>query len=221
LQASGKSILIDTSTDLRQQAMRARIPRLDAVLYTHPHADHVHGIDELRSFNYIQRQETIPIYGNAWSIEELRERFPYIFRPAAHQEGGGVPLLELREIDARAQSLDIAGVRVIPIALQHGSKESVAYRFDDIAYVTDTSYIPPESLQRLQGLKVLVLDCLRLERHGTHLNLEQALEVVSQLRPRKTYLTHMGHDFDYATWSRKLPRGVALAYDGLAIKTGE
>ena len=197
--------------------MRAKIPRVDAVLYTHPHADHLHGIDELRSFNFIQGT-SIPLFGNAWTCHELKYKFDYIFRPGP-MEGGGVPLLELNEIAGSTPLLDIQGVPVIPVSLAHGSKETLGYRIDSVAYVIDCSYIAPQSLERLKGLDVLVLDCLRLEPHGTHLNLEQALEVVSQVRPKQTFLTHLGHDFDYVKWGKKLPRGVALAYDGLMFKT--
>jgi phosphoribosyl 1,2-cyclic phosphate phosphodiesterase len=211
----GKSFLVDTSTDLRAQALRARIPRVDAVLYTHPHADHIHGIDELRSYNFIQRS-AIPAYGNAWTCEELRTKFSYIFQPGP-VEGGGIPQVVLHEFDTDSSALNIAGIEVIPISLQHGSKESVGYRIDSVAYVTDCSYIAPSSLDRLKGLSVLVLDCLRLEPHGTHFHLDQALDVVMELRPKKTFLTHLGHDFDYVKWARRLPKGVALAYDGLKI----
>jgi phosphoribosyl 1,2-cyclic phosphate phosphodiesterase len=217
LQTRGKSVLIDTSTDLRQQALREKIPRVDAVLYTHPHADHLHGIDELRSYNFAQNA-SIPIYGNKWTCDELRMRFPYVFEPTV-VEGGGIPQLILNEFQSSTEALDILGVPVIPISLQHGSRECIGYRIDSVAYVTDCSYIPPTSLERLKGLSVLVLDCLRLEKHGTHFNLDQALELANQLRPRRTYLTHMGHEFDYTKWSKKLPRGVQLAYDGLKIRT--
>jgi phosphoribosyl 1,2-cyclic phosphate phosphodiesterase len=217
VQKKGKSILIDTSTDLRQQALRAKIQRIDAVLYTHPHADHIHGIDELRSYNFIQRS-SIPVYGNSWTCDELRHKFNYIFAPGP-VEGGGIPQLELHQLDSQAESVDIQGVSVTSISLQHGSKECLGYRIDSVAYVTDCSYIPSLSIERLKGLSVLILDCLRLQPHGTHFHLEQALEMISVLRPKKTFLTHLGHDFDYVKWNRKLPRGVSLAYDGLKIKT--
>lgn len=217
LEWRGKSVLIDTSTDLREQALRARIRHLDAVLFTHPHADHVHGIDELRSFNFLQKAE-IPVYGNEWTCRELMEKFRYIFQPDDVQEGGGVPGLQLHPIDGHADVLKIQGLKIVPISVLHGSKECLGYRFDRIAYVTDCSYIPPQSLDRLNGLSVLILDCLRIRPHGTHFHLDQALEVVSQLRPKRTFLTHLGHDLDYSKWSRKLPKGVAFAYDGLTLE---
>lgn len=213
--AAPTSLLIDTSTDLRQQALRHKIRRVDAVLYTHPHADHIHGIDELRSYNFLQKT-TIPLYGNTWTCGELRQKFGYIFNPGP-VEGGGIPQLTLEQFDSAVQTLDVQGVPVTPISLRHGSQECIGYRIESVAYITDCSYIPPSSMERLNGLSVLVLDCLRLSKHGTHFNLEQALEVISQVRPKKTYLTHMGHDFDYGKWDRRLPKGVHLAYDGLKI----
>jgi phosphoribosyl 1,2-cyclic phosphate phosphodiesterase len=208
--------LIDTSTDLRQQAIRAKIPRIDAVLYTHPHADHVHGIDELRSFNFIQKQ-AIPVYGNRWTYDELKGKFPYIFNPAP-VEGGGIPQLLLNLINTQDPWFEVLGEKIIPISLSHGSKECVGYRIDSVAYITDCNYIPPESLRRLEGLSTLVLDCLRLAPHGTHFNLDQALDTVSKLKPKRTYLTHLGHEFDYSKGSKKLPKGVSFAYDGLIIR---
>jgi len=216
VQVNGKSILIDTSTDLRQQALRAKIPRIDAVLYTHPHADHIHGIDELRGFNFFQK-DRIPLYGNAWTCRELNEKFHYIFSNL-QPEGGGIPLLDLHQIDAQKTSLSVSGIPVIPLSLEHGSQESVGYRIGPVAYVTDCSAIPLSTQNRLQNLSVLILDCVRLKAHRTHFNLEQALEAVSILRPKKTYLTHLGHDFEYKGWTKRLPKGVAFAYDGLVIK---
>jgi phosphoribosyl 1,2-cyclic phosphate phosphodiesterase len=217
IQVQGKNILIDTSTDLREQALRAKIPRVDAVLYTHPHADHIHGIDELRSFNFFQK-EAIPIYGNAWTCEDLTHRFSYIFQPPGIVEGGGVPLLQLHNIKASSPFLEILGQKVIPLSLMHGSKECVGYRLNSFAYITDCNYIPPQTLARLNDLSVLILDCLRITPHTTHLNLDQALAIVQKIKPKRTFLTHLGHDFDYVSWKTKLPKGVALAYDGLTLR---
>lgn len=220
LRSKDRGVLIDAATDLRQQALRFRVDRVDAVLFTHPHADHVHGIDELRSYNFIQRTD-IPVFGNDWTRQELFAKFSYIFEPGP-VEGGGIPRLGFRLIQGKQKSIPemdkLLGSRVIPISVSHGSKECLGYRIGSVAYVTDCSYIPPKSLDRLQGLSVLVLDCLRLQQHGTHLNLDQALEIAERVRARKTYLTHLGHDFDYATWVKRLPKGVSLAYDGLRIR---
>lgn len=225
VEIGGKSILIDTSTDLRQQALRYQIPRVDAVLYTHPHADHVQGIDELRSYNFLQRGR-IPVFGNTWTQRDLFARFQYIFQPKPI-EGGGIPLLDFHLIDPQEDVLsgvrDLLGVQVVPIPVLHGTPECVGYRFGSVAYLTDCSYIPDKSLDRLRGLEVLVLDCVRLAPHGTHFNLDQALGIVSQVQPRRTILSHLGHDFDFEEWNgsgiqpRKLPPGVELAVDGLVI----
>lgn len=217
IQLNGKNLLIDTSTDLRQQALRSKMPRIDAVLYTHPHADHIHGIDELRSYNFIQKQ-TIPLFGNAWTCKELTQRFPYIFNPGKHMEGGGIPLLSLHRINAKANSFSACGIKIIPVSTFHGSMECIAYRIGSFAYVTDCSAIPESSIKRLQDLSVMVLDCLRLTPHPTHLNLKQALEIVAKVKAKKTILTHMGHEFDFQKWRKKLPKGVSLAYDGQTIK---
>ncbi len=215
LEVQGKSFLIDTATDLRQQALKAKIPRVDAVLYTHPHADHIHGIDELRSFNFIQKS-SIPVYGNTWTCEELKTKFPYIFNPSP-VEGGGIPQLTLHRIDAHEDFIDILGIRVVPLSVQHGSQECVGYRIGQVAYITDCHSIPPASLKRLEGLSILILDCLRIEPHPTHFTLKQALMTAFELKPKKTYLTHLGHELDYSKESKKLPKNIFLAYDGLVI----
>ncbi len=216
LQISGKNLLIDTSVDLRQQALAQKIPRVDAILFTHPHADHVSGIDEIRSNNFKQK-ERIPAYGNAWTCRDLRERFGYIFSPAEKMEGGGIALIDLTEFSTSVESLDVVGIPVIPIALSHGTQECVGYRVGPLAYLTDCSSISEDSLNRLQGLDTLILDCLRISPHPTHLNLTQALAMVDRLKPGRTILTHLGHDFEYSEWSEKLPPGIELAYDGLRV----
>lgn len=227
IRTRGKSFLIDSSIDLRQQALREKLLHIDAVIYTHPHADHVGGIDELRSYNYLQRQD-LPIYGNDWTLAELTTRFPYIFSAdPAYAEGGGrsrlTPHLISSEQLESKKPLHIQGVSFLPVPVRHGSKQCLGYRIDSVAYVTDCSYIPDTSLDRLKGLSVLILDCLRIEKHGTHFHLDQALETVRVLRPKKTILTHLGHDFDHAVWNRRLARTfgkgkVVLAYDGMKIR---
>lgn len=216
LQVNGKSFVIDTGPDFRQQALREKISHIDAVLYTHPHADHIHGIDELRSYNFIQKS-TVPVYGNDWVCDELPIKFSYIFKPG-YVEGGGIPMLSLNRLDTTQKEVKISNIPVVLIPHQHGSKESLGYRIESVAYIADCSYIPETSLDRLRGLSVLVLDCLRLEPHRTHLNLDRALELVAELKPKKAYLTHLGHEFDYKKWEKKLPKGVYLAYDGLKIR---
>ncbi len=227
IRTRGRSLLVDSSIDLRQQALREKLLHVDAVLYTHPHADHIGGVDDLRSYNYLQQQD-LPVYGNDWTVSELRSRFPYIFATTpAYDEGGGtarlIPHLITNEQLESGDSLAIQGVPILPIPVKHGSKQVLGFRIDSVAYVTDCSYIPKQSFDRLKGLSVLILDCLRLERHGTHFHLDQALETVRALRPKKTILTHLGHDFDNAMWNRKLSREfgngrVVLAHDGMKIR---
>lgn len=222
LKTRGKSFLIDTSSDLREQALRENIDRVDAILYTHPHADHVSGIDDVRSFNYLQKS-SIPAYGNSWTERELVSRYPYIFRPQGQAEGGGIPQLEFHLIADGTESVDIQGVNIQTLTLKHGSQDVLAFRVENVAYLTDCNYVSDEAIARLQGLDVLILDCLRLERHGTHFHLEDSLKLITQVKPRKTVLTHLGHDFEYGEWTKrgpnaKLPRNVTLAYDGMRIQ---
>jgi phosphoribosyl 1,2-cyclic phosphate phosphodiesterase len=216
IKTPSSSLLIDTSPDLRAQAIREKLQHIDAVLYTHTHADHLHGIDELRSFNFAQKSR-IPIYGTSRTLLEIRQRFQYIFNDGAY-EGGGKPLLDPQEISSSAPHVLVHGEKIIPLPLEHGSGECTGFRLGSVAYITDTSYIPPQSLERIRGLSVLVLDCLQIEPHRTHLNLKQALEVIDEVRPARTVLTHLGHDFDFREGAKLLPRGVSFAYDGLKIR---
>jgi phosphoribosyl 1,2-cyclic phosphate phosphodiesterase len=218
--AQGTSLLLDTSTDLRQQALRARIPRVDAILFTHPHADHLHGIDEIRSFNY-QQKGSIDAYGNDWTCREIQDRFKYVLDTERPYPGGGSPKIRLHRIEASPQPFFVGKLPVEAISLEHGRQETLAYRINNVAYVTDCSRVPEAAMARLTNLKLLVLDCLQVAPHATHLHLEQSLALVKELKPRRTVLTHLGHDFDYPQWSRKLPRGVELAYDGLKIPLKE
>lgn len=182
VQAEGVSILIDTATEFRLQAIEAGITHVDAVLYTHCHADHVFGFDDLRVFSQIT-QEHVPIYGNEPTIAEMREVFSYVFRKT--QKGGGKPQVETRVIDGPFQ---IKGVRVEPIPIFHGKLPILGYRIGGLAYITDCSSLPPKSLALLQDLDVLVLGVVRREPHPTHMHLDQALALVEQLRPKQTYL---------------------------------
>lgn len=216
IQTRGKSFLIDTSADLRQQTLTRKIDRVDAVLYTHPHADHISGVDEMRAFSFVQKNR-IPVYAHDWTAQELTARYPYIFTPTKI-EGGAIALLDMNLFNPEDASLEVLGVPFVPIPAKHGSKVVVGYRIDTVAYLTDCNSIPDLSFERLKGLSTLVLDCVRLTPHNTHFHLEQALQAIEKIAPKKTYLTHLGHDFDYKTWQKKLPKNVHLAYDGLQIK---
>jgi phosphoribosyl 1,2-cyclic phosphate phosphodiesterase len=212
----GKSLLIDCSTDFRQQALRADIPRIDAVLFTHPHADHIGGVDDLRAYNFVQRA-SIPIYAHEWTQRDLCKRYDYIFNPGP-VEGGGIAQLDLRSFELDAPQIDVLGLPVIPIRLMHGSSETAGFRFGNVAYLTDCNRLPEESKARLKGLEVLVLDCLRPTPHGTHLSLQESLDWIRELAPQKTYLTHMGHELEHEATQKTLPNQVWLAYDGLRIQ---
>lgn len=212
--SAGPSILIDTSPDFRTQALKFKINAVDAVLYTHPHTDHVTGVDDLRAYTFGNRPP-IALYGNAWTKADLNARFPYLFDGRVI-EGGEIAKLQFHEIQSSQNDLKIMDHRIRIIRLIHGTQECLGFRLRDIAYVTDCNIIPPESMADLNGLSVLILDCVKQGPHRTHLNLEKALAVISDLRPKKAYLTHLGHELNYTDLS--LPKNVFLAYDGLRIR---
>ena len=210
--SGGARLLVDSSTDLRQQALACGITRVDAVLYTHAHADHILGLDELRRFNMIQGT-TIPCYADAPTWEALKRAFFYVFDGIA-RHGGGVPQLEPREITG---AFEVAGVRVQPIPLLHGTLPILGFRFGTFAYLTDCSAIPADSWPLLTGVETLVIDALRDKPHPTHFTIGEALESVARIAPRRAYFTHMCHDLPHAATCARLPRGVELAYDGLTV----
>ncbi|HXG88595.1 MAG TPA: MBL fold metallo-hydrolase [Vicinamibacterales bacterium] len=210
--AAGPALLVDTATDLRQQALTHRLSRLDAILFTHSHADHVMGFDEVRRFNMMQGG-AIPAYADARTSADLRRMFDYVFTPP-DQKGGGVPQIELKTIDG---PFTVAGVAVRPVPVLHGQRPILGFRFGALAYLTDCNHIPDQSLAMLDGLDVLVLDALRHRAHPTHFNVEQALAVVARVQPRQTYFTHICHDLPHVATNATLPPGVALAYDGLVL----
>lgn len=207
-----KNILIDTATDLRQQVLREKITSIDAVLYTHTHADHIHGIDDLRAFNAVSG-EAIPIFGSRETLALIRRNFGYIFDDEL--EPGYRPRLQTHEIFG---SFDLFGLKVQPLALQHGSGVSLGYRVGSFAYLVDCSAIPEESLLQLRNIDTIVIDALRFRPHTTHFNIAQALEISEHLGARRTFLTHLSHEVDHSRHSALLPSGVELAYDGQRIE---
>lgn len=216
IEAAGKSILIDTSPDLRQQALMYNIKKIDAVLYTHEHADHVHGIDELRIFNALQEQ-TIPVFGTADMMTHLQSKFSYIFPPK------GTPLNKrlVPQLTAYpvAGHFDCLGVDVTMIPCNHGANSMTAnYRIGNFAWLTDTNGVPADSIKLLKGLEVLFLDGLRPEEHPTHFNLEQSLAMARTIAAQETYLIHLAHNYEHDDVNASLPEGIQLAYDGLAIE---
>jgi phosphoribosyl 1,2-cyclic phosphate phosphodiesterase len=209
---SGPSILVDTSTDLRQQALTFGVRRVDAILMTHSHADHVMGMDEIRRFNMLNGA-AIPVFASAATARELKRIFQYVFEPPA-QKGGGLPRIDLREI---AGPFEIGGITVQPIPLLHGELPILGFRFGSVAYLTDASTIPSEAWPLLEGLDVLVLNALRHRAHPTHFSVSEAVAVAERLQPRRAFFTHICHDLSHAATNRSLPDGIALAYDGLRL----
>lgn len=210
----GKAILIDTPPELRLQLLRAGVTDIDALLYTHAHADHLFGLDDIRIFNQ-RRHQALPVYGSAPTLASLRQTFAYAFNGAS--AGGGRPQLEPREIDPIDRPFEVQGLPVQPIPILHGAATVLGYRFGNLAYVTDTNKIPEASLGLLEGLDILILDALRERPHPTHYSVPEALAIVSRLQPAHTYFTHICHDLEHEATSRRLPPGVEVAYDGLIL----
>jgi len=216
LAAAVRFVLVDTSTDLRAQALANDVRRVDAILFTHAHADHVFGIDDVRRFNAMQRS-SIPIMAAPHTLAEMRRTFAYIFNPPpAH--GGGVPKLEPFAIGG---PFTLGGLEFVPIPLMHGPTPVLGFRVGAFAYLTDCNRIPEESWPLLDGVRTLVLDALRDRPHSTHFSVDQALEVVARLRPDRTCFTHIAHELSHAATCARLPAGVELAYDGQVLEIHE
>jgi phosphoribosyl 1,2-cyclic phosphate phosphodiesterase len=212
IEYSGRAVLIDTTPDFREQAIRENIRSLDAVLYTHTHADHLLGIDDLRPLSFLHKPNKLPLYAEPSAAEFIRKMFGYIFD--ASYKFGGLPQLELKPITG---SLELFGARFEPIILVHGDAEIFGFRFGSAAYLTDHSDIPDQSLARLQGLDVLFLDALRHKPHPTHSTVEHSLQTVEQLQPRRAFFTHICHDLPHQTTNASLPGNVKLSYDGMKL----
>jgi phosphoribosyl 1,2-cyclic phosphate phosphodiesterase len=211
VEIQGRAFMIDTGPDVRIQSLRAGIQRIDAVLYTHFHADHVHGIDDLKAFN-AKLGGPLPCFGNAETETDLRRRFGYAF--AGTPWIGLIPHLTYEVVE---EPFELLGVPITPIDMQHGRIRSCGWRIGGLAYLTDTNGIPASSMALLQGLDLLVIDGLRPRPHPTHFSIDEAAAVARELGAVSTLLTHMNHDVEHVRESEKLPPDVGLAYDGLVI----
>lgn len=214
-EAAGASrhLLVDTSTDLRAQALAHDLRRVDAILFTHSHADHIMGLDEVRRYNAIQRG-AIPCFGDGPTLADIRRTFDYIFHPPP-AIGGGIPQLSLFRI---AGPFTLGTAEIVPVPLLHGARRILGFRIGTFAYLTDCSGIPDESWPLLAGVRTLILDALRHRPHPTHFTVAEALAAVERIAPERAYFTHVTHDLPHAETCASLPAGVELAYDGLVLE---
>ena len=212
IEHNGKTILVDTSIDFRQQALRAKINHLDAVLITHCHVDHVFGLDDIRPLNF--RHGAMGVYANEIAWTDLRRIFQYIFKPT--HVGGGLPQLIPHTVEPGA-AFCIGDLEITPLEVIHGKLPVIAYRFNDFAYATDLNFISDGTIDALQGLDVLVLDCVRIKTHTTHLGLTEALGYIERIKPKRAFLTHLNHDILHQRDSHLLPGNVQFAYDQLCV----
>ena len=206
------SIQIDTTPDFRQQMLTARVTRVDAVLFTHSHADHILGLDDIRRYNWIQ-DGPIPCYTTEAIWQDIARTFYYAF-DGVQRKGGGIPRIDRRHIDG---PFSVGGVRIVPVPLWHGDAPILGFRFGNFAYLTDCNRLADEAWGLIDGVDTLVVDALRHKRHTTHFTVDEALEVIGRAKPRRAYLTHMSHDLGHAETNARLPGHVELAYDGLVL----
>ncbi len=214
----GIKILIDTPPDLRQQSLRHNITKIDAILYTHAHADHCHGIDDVRNFNF-HTNGSVRAYADKETIEELKMRFSYAFLPPKQEVGWFRPSIEINEINTAPYKPFLIGhLKIIPFEQRHGKGHSLGFRIGNFAYSTDVDFLPEKSFEALDGVEAWVVDCLRYKPAPTHAHLEKTLEWVARIKPQRAVLTHMGHEFDYDKLAGELPRGIEPGYDGLVLE---
>jgi len=217
IEHAGHSVLVDTSSDFRQQALRAGLKHLDAALITHCHADHIFGLDDIRPLNF--RYGALGLYANERAWVDIKRIFKYIFEPSHF--GGGLPQVIPHTVVPGASFCLGKDLLIMPLEVIHGRLPVMAYRFNDFAYATDLSEIPPATMTALRDLDVPVLDCLRFAEHPTHLWLDKALEYIEKIKPSRAYLTHIAHDVKHARDSSRLPAGVKWAYDGLVVSAAK
>lgn len=213
VEISGQSFVVDTGPDFRQQMLRENVQHLDAVLFTHAHRDHTAGLDDVRAYNFMQKSD-MPVYGKREVLDQLKMEFAYAFAKDAYP---GLPRITLNQIDERP--FEVNGVPVTPLPVMHLHLPVLGFRFGNFSYITDANVIPEETLLRLKGTEVLVLNALQIEHHISHFNLDEALNMIARISPRKAYLIHISHKLGlHSAVEKKLPDNVSLAYDGLQVE---
>ncbi|SNT11513.1 phosphoribosyl 1,2-cyclic phosphate phosphodiesterase [Ekhidna lutea] len=212
VEIDGTHIVVDTGPDFRQQMLRERVDKLDAVLFTHAHKDHVAGLDDIRSFNFLQKKD-MPIYATSHVLGRLKQEFSYIFEDSKYP---GVPRVDTNPIEN--ETFQINGIDIQPIEVMHYKLPVLGFRFGDFTYITDANHIAEEEKEKIKGSKILVLNALQKKSHISHFNLEEALELIEELKPEKGYLTHIGHFMGtHFAVSKELPENVEIAWDGLKL----
>ena len=210
---NSRHVMIDSTPDFREQALRENITQLDAVLYTHTHADHILGIDDLRPLTYRHKPGRLPLYATPQNCEFLRNMFRYIFE--ADYKFGGLPRVELHPIEG---PVELFGARFEPVTVIHGETPILGFRFGSAAYLTDHSKVPAETLEKLRDLDILFLDALRYKPHPTHSTVEQSLKIADAVKPKRTFFTHICHDLPHEATNAALPPDVRLAFDGMKLE---
>ena len=213
IEIDGKSFVIDTGPDFRQQMLRERIKTLDAVIFTHEHKDHTAGLDDVRAYNFFQKRD-MPIYARKQVLEQIQQEFAYAFTETKYP---GIPQIELNEI--QNQAFEIAGVNFMPIEVMHLHLPVFGFRIKDFTYITDVNFISDEEIEKIKGSKVVVMGALRKEKHLSHYSLSEAIEVLEKIAPEQAYITHMSHQMGlHFEVEKELPSFVKLAYDGLVLR---